>query len=453
LDNLHQLSRSEFASKLKNVLKPAKPIDSIELLFGREKEIEDIEYALPADGRHCFIYGERGIGKSSLAHVVASQLQSSDKRHLRAECHKGSTFTSVINSLVNYANKNLPKGTTESQTKTNVKFPVLSHERTTKNKSENNRQYGEVVDEALDLFREIAASYSDNTVAVIDEFDAINDDAELAKFGELLKYLSDLDINVTLIFTGIGKSLSDLLGGHFSSVRQLHQVPLEPLNWSGRYSIIEKAFNFFDIAISDDFKYKIAGLSDGFPHYVHLLCEKILVEVHKCDNQPKAISHDLFLLGLDAAINSVGEQIKKDYDKATEGRSESFHHLLWAAADSADLIRQVEHVQFSYVNICKVLDLEPLNQDDFKKCLQRLRDKSSNNILTKGLGSRPGWIKFKESILRGFIRMYAERHGATLDFERNFTAQTASSKTHKSQRLYRPLTNVEQQVSKLRREK
>lgn len=219
MDNLHQLSRSEFASRLKNVLKPAKPIDSIELLFGREKEIEDIEYALPADGRHCFIYGERGIGKSSLAHVVASQLQSSDKRHLRAECHKGSTFTSVINSLVNYANKNLPKGTTESQTKTNVKFPVLSHERTTKNKSENNRQYGEVVDEALDLFREIAASYSDNTVAVIDEFDAISDDAELAKFGELLKYLSDLDINVTLIFTGIGKSLSDLLGGHFSSIR------------------------------------------------------------------------------------------------------------------------------------------------------------------------------------------------------------------------------------------
>ena len=446
------MPRSEFATRLKNVLKPAKPIDSIELLFGREKEIEDIEYALPADGRHCFIYGERGIGKSSLAHVVASQLQSSDKPHLRAECHKGSTFTSVINSLVNYANKNQIKVTTESQTKTNVKFAVLSHEITSKNKSENTRQYGEVVDEALDLFREISTSYSDNTIAVIDEFDAISDDNELAKFGELLKYLSDLDIRLTLIFTGIGKSLSDLLGGHFSSVRQLHQVPLEPLNWSGRYSIIEKAFSFFNISISDELKYKIAGLSDGFPHYVHLLCEKILVEVHKSNSGAKSVSHDLFILGLDSAINSVGEQIKKDYVKATEGRKDSFHHILWATADSADLIRQVQHVQFSYVNICKTLDIEPLTQGEFKKHLQRLREQSSNNILTRGLGTRPGWIKFKESILRGFIRMYAERHGVTLDFERNFTAQTASSKTHKSTRSYKPLTDVEQKVSKLRGE-
>ena len=191
---LNSVDRIEFTKHLYEVLNPSVPVDSIELLFGREKELEDIEYSLHARGRHCFIYGDRGIGKSSLAHTVATQLQSSEKRHLRAECHPNSTFVSVINSLVSYANKQSPLHKIEKHSKSSAKLSGFSYEQGEKTLIAHSLSSTATVDEALDLFRDIATTYSENTIAVVDEFDAITDQKELSKFGEFLKYLGDLDI-------------------------------------------------------------------------------------------------------------------------------------------------------------------------------------------------------------------------------------------------------------------
>jgi len=449
---LDQVDQSEFTKHLYRVLNPATPVDTIELLFGREKELEDINYSLHAKGRHCFIYGDRGIGKSSLAHTAATQLQSSEKRHLRAECNSKSTFVSVINSLVSYANKQSPLHKVEKHAKRKLNVSGLGYEQGEKTTISHALTPNASVDEVLDLFRDIASNYSQKTIAVIDEFDAIKDLNELSKFGAFLKFLGDLDIEVTLIFTGIGKSLEELLGGHLSSARQLHQVHLEPLNWTGRYEIIDKAFSTFGVSISDDYRFKISGLSDGFPHYVHLLCEKILIEMHKLGGAGLQVNQDIFIDGLDGAIKSIGEEIKRDYVNATEGRDEHFHHLLWAMADSADLIRNIEHIKFSYSEIIRSVNAPSLSEDCFKKQFAKLRTKSFGKIIEHGLGKRPNWFKFRENMVRGFIRMYAERNQITLDFERHYTAQTASAKVTHTYRSYQPLTSVESSVSKLRNE-
>ena len=53
-----ELDRIEFATRFNQILKPSRPIDSIELLFGREKELEDIEYAMCAEGLNNFLVCE-----------------------------------------------------------------------------------------------------------------------------------------------------------------------------------------------------------------------------------------------------------------------------------------------------------------------------------------------------------------------------------------------------------
>lgn len=65
------LSLRDFMHKLHKVLRPTGPVVSMELLFGREKHVTDLELALYATGRHAFIYGDRGVGKTSLAQTVA----------------------------------------------------------------------------------------------------------------------------------------------------------------------------------------------------------------------------------------------------------------------------------------------------------------------------------------------------------------------------------------------
>jgi|ERR1017187_2153403 replication-associated recombination protein RarA len=71
------LNREDFANLLHANLSPTSPIQSQEHLFGRSKQLQLIEQALCAPGRSIFIYGDRGVGKTSLAQTVAYSHQGS----------------------------------------------------------------------------------------------------------------------------------------------------------------------------------------------------------------------------------------------------------------------------------------------------------------------------------------------------------------------------------------
>ena len=55
------------------------------------------------------------------------------------------------------------------------------------------------------------SAYSQRTVAVIDEFDLIADEAERNKFAELIEVLGDRKSEVKLICTGVASALDELL--------------------------------------------------------------------------------------------------------------------------------------------------------------------------------------------------------------------------------------------------
>lgn len=75
---IHGLTQNELGRRINEVLSPSRPVRSIEHLRGRDDELQRIERALYADGRNVFIYGDRGVGKSSLAATAAAQYQSVD---------------------------------------------------------------------------------------------------------------------------------------------------------------------------------------------------------------------------------------------------------------------------------------------------------------------------------------------------------------------------------------
>lgn len=65
------LSEQEFANILHTYLSPSKAIQSEEHLYGRDTQLQPIKEALYSPGRTVFIYGDRGVGKTSLAQTVA----------------------------------------------------------------------------------------------------------------------------------------------------------------------------------------------------------------------------------------------------------------------------------------------------------------------------------------------------------------------------------------------
>ncbi len=439
--------RETFSSTLHSLLSASQPIDDPQRLKSRDREVDDLIMALEAPGRHAFIYGDRGVGKSSLAQTVATLVQSSDNAPIITSCDSKSTMLGVIQTVIAQAEQSIRDESKESSI--SLKLPMFEY----KTNTTRNVQYTQVNDmhSAVTALCQLSQSHSDKPVVVIDEFDTISSLEEREQFSTLLKHLGDRKAKVKLIFTGIGESLNDLLCGHVSSARQLHQEKLCVLPWDGRYDIIENAFETFNIKLPDDIQYKIAGLSDGFPSYVHLICEKILVECYRPDELIDTVDFPLFLRALNEAVRSVVETLRHDYDKATLGKPEHFYHILWAMADSADLIRNTEHIVHSYSGICDQLEIDALETKKFKTEFAKLRKETHGSIIVRGLGGRPGWFRFKENMVRGFVRMCAELNEVELDFDRNFTAGVQTAKASHKSRVYQPLTPTESRVERLRK--
>lgn len=96
----HPHAHEEFVSTLNNYLHPSAPIQSEELLRGRKEQLINIKKALSSPGRNAFIYGERGVGKTSVAHTAAYLHQSAEASPIFITCDRNSTCFSICHSSV-----------------------------------------------------------------------------------------------------------------------------------------------------------------------------------------------------------------------------------------------------------------------------------------------------------------------------------------------------------------
>ena len=76
---------------------PGAPVDEFRFLAGRAVEIQRMIETVVQRGQHAIVYGERGVGKSSLANTFASHLAKhpSASRCVHVNCHPSDDFTAV----------------------------------------------------------------------------------------------------------------------------------------------------------------------------------------------------------------------------------------------------------------------------------------------------------------------------------------------------------------------
>ncbi len=60
--------------KVDLVFTPATPIQTDTLFAGRASQVDKVYTTLLEAGRHAVLYGERGVGKTSLANIVSEKL-------------------------------------------------------------------------------------------------------------------------------------------------------------------------------------------------------------------------------------------------------------------------------------------------------------------------------------------------------------------------------------------
>lgn len=407
--NLHAIDDYEFGARIHGVLFPSSPIQTHEFLFGRDDQMERIRRALMAPGRQVFIYGERGVGKSSLATAAATELQSSDANPLHASCGKQSTFSSVIWSLIRDTGSE-PANTVTVRQGAELSAEVLKLARQTETTTPASVAPMQV-EEAARRLDAAFLKYSRQTVAVVDEFDLIASSDERNMFAELIKALGDRKSNAKIIFTGVASALDELLESHGSAHRQLDTIELKRLDYQPRLHIINKALRAFDLVAHDSVIYRIANVSNGFPYYVHLLTEHLLWAWYG-DPLAEEIGLKHLHIAFERAADAVHADLRRPYDKATSGRDHAAY-TLWAAADAFDLERTIEAIWGSYCQICDTLRIEPLGRTQFTGLLRRLRDASHGCVLSTVPGRKV--YRYSEAMVRGYVRMAAACKNIQLD--------------------------------------
>lgn len=408
---LQEFSEPEFVATLQAHLSPSSPIRELQLLKGRAEQVDQIRKAFFSVGRHVFIFGDRGVGKSSLALAAGYWLSGPQMSPVQVACN-GQTFFQIIREIGNQLLNIDPFGPIASQ-KTKVGFNRfgLSAEMETSLLQRTVPSLS-TLNEAVSVIDFSSRRFDTEPVIIVDEFDQLADVSDRQAFADFIKQLGDRQVPAKFFFTGIGNSLDELLAGHESSYRYLATVPLKPLDWSGRLEIVNEAAAALGIEVDAGSAYRIGACSDGFPHYVHLVCEKLFWRMYEDPQAYVQSQPEHYVAAIQDAVIDVGASLKAQYELATLKYKDEYQEVLWSVADHHEFKRPSADIYQSYLEIMKQRSQsKTLNRDRFNARMNSLKQPSHGAIL---IGSRTGWYELREPIMRGFIRLKAESAGVEL---------------------------------------
>ena len=405
----------EFKARLKENLTPARAISSPQHLKGRTKVLTQIDRTFNSPGKHVFIYGDRGVGKTSLAQTAAYIQQSADGEPIRVNC-AGTSFFSIVRDAVKSA---LPVGDSLFQRRLEHKLRAgiggFGYD-FTRTLTSGVVPPVESINDAIMLLKFVGECHSDAPIIILDEFDQLIGDTEKKACADIIKEVSDQSINVRFIICGIGSSLEDLIGVHLSAGRYISPVELERLTQDARWEIIEAAASAFDIEIGNSHLIRIGQISDGFPSYVHLIGEQLLWSMFDDHETIKHCHQRHFVAGVNLAVKEAETALKILYERATQKYTDTYEEVLWAVADKHVLRRQTSEIyEKSYLPILSERrGHKTLSKQVFLDRINKLKTARHGEII---VAKGAGWYEFKENIVRGYVRLRAENENVHLGSE------------------------------------
>lgn len=246
------------------VFTPAAPIDSEALFAGRIQQVQQVVDAINQRGQHAVIFGERGVGKTSLSNILPKKLTANVPIFVsRVNCVTGDNFDSVWRKQLDALGLKLTSRQIgfQSQDQFSITADALAAlipERTLT--PEDVRRVLTVVAEAGAL-----------VVLIIDEFDRIQAKTQRALFADTVKVFSDYAVDVTLILVGVADTVGNLIDQHLSIERALVQVRIPRMSREEIQEIVLKGVRTLGMTVDGAALRQIALMSQGLPHYTHLL--------------------------------------------------------------------------------------------------------------------------------------------------------------------------------------
>ena len=294
--------------QLRTVFTPGAPVRRVDLLAGRRREIGRVISAVSQVGQHAIIFGERGVGKTSLAgliHELWSEVAKDIDRLVspRINCDTGDDFQSIWAKVAEEIRLIFDKRGISFES-----LPGNGVFRAALTELESGGAAPATVRRALQL-----ADY--RFIIVIDEFDRLDDRESARMVADTIKMLSDHWVDATLIIVGVADTVDELIEEHASIDRCIVQVLVPRMTPVELHEIVQKGLDAVNMTADEQALARITGLSQGLPHYTHLLALTSAQEALQAGR--RNIIADDVRVGLDAALEQAQETIRNAYHQAT----------------------------------------------------------------------------------------------------------------------------------------
>jgi energy-coupling factor transporter ATP-binding protein EcfA2 len=371
---------------------PAAPIDERDLFAGRGTQIRKMLEAVNERGKHAVLFGERGVGKTSLAKVFSAMFPRTFRSILavREQVDPSDDFSSIWRKVFKDLHVRMANADADAQ------YTPLA------------KEYPGVIqpDDVRREFQEIFGT-NDIPIIVIDEFDKSRESQD-GKIHELMantiKHLSDYSVNATIILVGVADDINDLIGEHPSITRCLEQIPMPRMQQDEIRQILDSRVGRLGMKMHGDAYFKVVELSRGLPSYAHLL--GLYATQSAIERRSLAIVETDVDAAIARALEKSQESTQADYNHAVHSnRSDGLHRQVLLACA---LAKPDERGLFSPNSVCAPLSdilRRPVTIANFQQHLQMFITEERGSVLVRKGRERAYKFRFRDPMMQPYVIM------------------------------------------------
>jgi hypothetical protein len=245
-------------SRLSLAFTPAQPVSDLRRFAGRAGLLEQMIRTIEDRRMHVVVHGDRGIGKTSLLHILT--LLAREARYLvrYTSCSEDSEFDEVFRAAA--------EG-----------IPILYHRDydPTSPEAEKGLTLADTLGNRpltpTSLSEAFAKLAGTRILLILDEFDRASSPTFRKNIAELIKNLSDRSARVQIVIGGVAPNLAELIEYIPSIRRNILGIPVGPMADEELLQIVANAEAIAKFSFDTNAQAALLAAGNGSPYQVNLI--------------------------------------------------------------------------------------------------------------------------------------------------------------------------------------